>query len=39
MDFYHALSEYYDDIFPLKEAQKTFLQDYLNKEEVIFCSL
>ena len=29
MDFYRALSEYYDEIFPLKGPQKTFLQNYL----------
>ncbi|TGE32406.1 class I SAM-dependent methyltransferase [Desulfosporosinus sp. Sb-LF] len=34
MDFYHALSEYYDEIFPLKGPQKTFLQDYLRQESV-----
>lgn len=32
MDFYRALSDYYDEIFPLKGAQKTFLHDYLNQE-------
>jgi len=35
MDFYRALSEYYDEIFPLKEAQKTFLHDYLKQESLI----
>ena len=34
MDFYRALSEYYDEIFPLKEAQKTFLHDYLKQESL-----
>ncbi|ODA42841.1 class I SAM-dependent methyltransferase [Desulfosporosinus sp. BG] len=34
MDFYRALSEYYDEIFPLKEAQKNFLQDYLRQESL-----
>lgn len=34
MDFYQALSEYYDEIFPLKEAQKTFLYDYLKRESL-----
>lgn len=29
MEFYRALSEYYDEIFPLKEIQKKFLHDYL----------
>ncbi|WP_407308793.1 class I SAM-dependent methyltransferase [Desulfosporosinus sp. SB140] len=32
MEFYQILSEYYDEIFPLKEAQKTFLQNYLRQE-------
>jgi len=32
MDFYRALSEYYDEIFPLKEPQKIFLHDYLRQE-------
>jgi len=32
MDFYRALSEYYDEIFPLKEPQKIFLHDYLSQE-------
>lgn len=32
MDFYRSLAEYYDEIFPLKEAQKTFLHDYLKEE-------
>ncbi len=30
MDFYKALSKYYDEIFPLKEQQKKFLQTYFN---------
>ena len=30
MDFYRALSKYYDEIFPLKEQQKKFLQTYIN---------
>lgn len=34
MDFYRALSEYYDEIFPLKGAQKTFLHDYLKEESL-----
>jgi 2-polyprenyl-3-methyl-5-hydroxy-6-metoxy-1,4-benzoquinol methylase len=34
MDFYQALSEYYDEIFPLKEAQRTFLNDYLKRESL-----
>ncbi|MDR3542888.1 MAG: class I SAM-dependent methyltransferase [Desulfosporosinus sp.] len=34
MDFYRALSEYYDEIFPLKEAQKTFLHGYLKRESL-----
>lgn len=34
MDFYRALSEYYDEIFPLKEAQKNFLHDYLRQESL-----
>ena len=34
MDFYRALSEYYDEIFPLKGAQKTFLHDYLKHESL-----
>lgn len=31
MDFYRALSKHYDEIFPLKGPQKTFLQDYLKQ--------
>ncbi|AET68820.1 methyltransferase family protein [Desulfosporosinus orientis DSM 765] len=34
MDFYRALSEHYDEIFPLKEPQRKFLQDYLKKEKL-----
>lgn len=34
MDFYRALSEHYDEIFPLKEPQKTFLHDYLSDESL-----
>ena len=34
MEFYRALSEYYDEIFPLKEAQKNFLHDYLKLESL-----
>ncbi|MDR3602552.1 MAG: class I SAM-dependent methyltransferase [Desulfosporosinus sp.] len=34
MDFYRALSEYYDEIFPLKGAQKTFLHAYLKQESL-----
>ncbi|MFZ3102631.1 MAG: class I SAM-dependent methyltransferase [Desulfitobacteriaceae bacterium] len=30
MDFYEALSKYYDEIFPIKEQQKKFLQTYIN---------
>ncbi|HEY8909177.1 MAG TPA: methyltransferase domain-containing protein [Desulfosporosinus sp.] len=32
MDFYRALAEYYDEIFPLKGSQKQFLHDYLSQE-------
>ena len=32
MDFYRALSKHYDEIFPLKGAQKTFLEDYVRQE-------
>jgi len=32
MDFYLALSEHYDEIFPLKEPQKRFLHDYIKQE-------
>lgn len=34
MDFYQTLSEYYDEIFPLKGAQKAFLHDYLKRESL-----
>lgn len=34
MDFYQALSEYYDEIFPLKETQKNFLLNYLQQESL-----
>ncbi|MDP4126147.1 MAG: class I SAM-dependent methyltransferase [Bacillota bacterium] len=34
MDFYRALSEYYDEIFPLKKVQKEFLQDYIKRESL-----
>ena len=34
MDFYQALSEYYDEIFPLKEAQKRFLKSYVRQESL-----
>jgi SAM-dependent methyltransferase len=34
MEFYRALSEYYDEIFPLKGVQKTFLHDYLKQESL-----
>lgn len=34
MDFYRALSEHYDEIFPLKEPQKTFLHDYLKQNDL-----
>ena len=32
MDFYRALSQHYDEIFPLKGPQKTFLHDYVKQE-------
>jgi len=32
MNFYRALSEYYDEIFPLKKQQKIFLHNYLKQE-------
>jgi len=32
MDFYRALSEYYDEVFPLKDPQRKFLHDYLQQE-------
>ncbi|TGE36918.1 class I SAM-dependent methyltransferase [Desulfosporosinus fructosivorans] len=34
MDFYRALSDHYDEIFPLKEPQKTFLHDYVKRESL-----
>jgi len=34
MDFYRALSKYYDEIFPLKGPQKTFLLYYLKQESL-----
>ncbi|SHH85646.1 class I SAM-dependent methyltransferase [Desulfosporosinus lacus] len=34
MDFYRALSEHYDEIFPLKEPQKMFLHDYLKQDNI-----
>lgn len=34
MDFYQVLSEYYDEIFPLKGPQKAFLQNYLKQESL-----
>ena len=34
MDFYRALSIYYDEIFPLKRPQKTYLQNYLRQESL-----
>ncbi|HBV86949.1 MAG TPA: class I SAM-dependent methyltransferase [Desulfosporosinus sp.] len=34
MDFYRALSEHYDEIFPLKAPQKKFLHDYLEQEKL-----
>ena len=34
MDFYRALSKYYDEIFPLKGPQKTFLHDYLKQNSL-----
>lgn len=34
MDFYRALSEHYDEIFPLREPQKTFLHNYLKQESL-----
>lgn len=34
MDFYQALAKYYDEIFPLKEVQLAFLQDYLERESL-----
>ncbi len=34
MDFYRALSEHYDEIFPLRKPQKTFLHEYLKQESL-----
>ena len=34
MDFYSALSEHCDEIFPLKGPQKTFLHDYLKQNSL-----
>jgi glycine/sarcosine N-methyltransferase len=34
LEFYQILSKHYDEIFPLKEAQKGFLQSYLKQEEI-----
>jgi len=34
MDFYRALSKHYDEIFPLKGPQKTFLHDYLQQKSL-----
>ncbi len=34
MDFYSALSEHYDEIFPLKKPQQTFLRDYVKQESL-----
>lgn len=34
MDFYRALSKHYDEIFPLKAPQKTFLQDFLKQNSL-----
>lgn len=34
MDFYRALSKHYDEIFPIKEPQINFLQDFLKKEKL-----
>lgn len=34
MEFYRALSEHYDQLFPLKGPQKVFLQDYLKQESL-----
>lgn len=32
VDFYRALSSHYDEIFPLKGPQKTFIREYLKRE-------
>lgn len=34
MDFYRALSKYYDEIFPLKGPQQTFLHEYLQQNSL-----
>jgi len=34
MDFYRALSTYYDEIFPLKGPQKRFLQEHVAQESL-----
>ncbi|AFM41926.1 methyltransferase family protein [Desulfosporosinus acidiphilus SJ4] len=34
MGFYQRLAEYYDEIFPFKGAQKTFLQTYFDQESM-----
>lgn len=34
MDFYRSLSEHYDEIFPLKEPQMSFLNDYVTQEKL-----
>lgn len=34
VEFYQVLSEYYDEIFPLKEPQKNFLRGYLSREDI-----
>ncbi|MDQ7094980.1 class I SAM-dependent methyltransferase [Desulfosporosinus sp. PR] len=32
MEFYQSLAKYYDEIFPLKKAQETFIRNYLKQE-------
>ncbi len=34
MDFYQALSQYYDDVFPLKVEQKNFLRRFIDLEGI-----
>lgn len=34
MEFYGLLAQYYDEIFPLKQQQKTFLRTYLNNQSI-----
>ena len=34
MDFYSALSDHYDELFPLKGPQKIFLADYLKQKSL-----